>query len=455
MSISPTSRMANSPFVTPANDARTSGKGPAEKSRTTAREGGNSDIKRAQEAEKEAQRRIAEADSRVREYQRGANDEIEHLREEYSNQMDSERARQEEAIISERHEGNERISELKRRQQEELSSVRRDGERLLDDIKRHYRETTYRNFRDSEKSLKEQQTRNTVTQQQDQLQSSNAMEKARLNQELQMTMLKDHHEQQSRDLNQNYRIELDNLREKTAEAKMQAEETFSDSYEKLAKRQQQMVLDLDARTARQLDTLRDANALRLAAYDSRAEDEFYKLRHLNASIDESDDFYIVRATIPEHERKNLSVSVQGSAVTITNQRRSQEESSPEPGRRQSTANYQIVTESFPLAMPVDARAVTREFDGDTFIVTIPKKVTYSAAMPLAGNHGKKGSKQVERMTAERPRFPDNLPVDQTELSRKIAESRLPGSQIRGDSESGALKQSRTKGRGIPGGGTLS
>jgi len=62
---------------------------------------------------------------------------------------------------------------------------------------------------------------------------------------------------------------------------------------------------------------------------------------------------------------------------------------------------------------------------------------------------------VERMTAERPRFPENLPVDQNELSRKIAESRLPDSKISGGTSANALKDGRAKGRGIPGGGTLS
>ena len=347
------------------------------------------------------------------------------------------------------------LAELKHKQQEEINSVRREGDRQLDDLQRHYRETTYRNFRDGEKALKEQQSRNALAQEHDLLASTSAQEKARQNQELQMQMLKDHHEQQSRDLNQNYRAELNRARERTEEAKMQADEAFSKSFDDLSVRQQKMISDLDTRTARQLNTLRDANALKLAAYESRTDDEFYRLRHMNASIEENDDNYIVRAQIPEHERKNLAVSVQGSVVTLTNQRRNQEEQLFEPGRRQATSSYQIITESFPLPMPVDPRAVRREFDGETFIVTIPKKSTYSATPQMAGNRGKKDPASIEKLKAERPRFPENLPLDQPEIDRQIAESRLPKTKSQ-SRLAGVLpaEAPRGKSRGVPGGGTL-
>jgi HSP20 family molecular chaperone IbpA len=414
----------------------------------------NSEQKRARELENEASRRIQEAESRVREQQRASEAQIDALREDYSERMDVERSRQEGALIEERNEGQERISELKRKQREELSAVRREGEQQLEQVQKHYRDTTYRAFRDGEKNLKELQSKNALTQSHELTQQTQLQEQARLNQGMQMTLLKDHHDQQIRDLNQTYQGELERMREKTGEATQLADESYTRTFKDLSQKQNQLLKQLDSRTARQLEALRNAHSERLAAYDTRAEDQFYRMKTLNASLEERDDSYIIRAQVPEHERKNLSVSVQGSTVTLTNQRRSQESTEAEAGRKTSTASYQIITESFPLVSPVDGRAVTREFDGDQFIVRIPKKTTYQPSRAPAGAKNKPG---IDPLENSRPRFPENLPVDQNELARKITESRLPDSQTGKRDRASATyapTDSRLK-RAFPGSGTLS
>ncbi len=422
--------------------------------RATARED-NVEIKRARESENEANRRIIEAERRVQEQQRASEHKIEEMRDEYSEQMDVERSRQEGNINSERNEGTERVNELKRKQREELSSVKREGDRQLDQLQRHYRDTIYRTYQDGEKNLREQQSRQVTSQAHETQTSSLTQEQARQNHALQLEMMKDQHELQSTELNQNYRQELDRMRERTEDAKLEADNAFTTSYKDLSGRQQNVLDQLDQRTSRQLTTLREAHAERLAAYETRADDEFYRLRHMNASLEETEDAYIVRATIPEHERKNISVSVQGSTLTLTNQRRSQEALEPEPGRRQSSSSYQIITESFPLGMAVDARGVSRGFEGEEFVVRVPKKSTYTGQRGPAGSDPKT-SKSPGRLKAERPQFPENLPVNQSEIARKVTESRLPVTPSTGrDRLSAAQSTSTKKIRDIPGSGTLS
>jgi HSP20 family molecular chaperone IbpA len=409
--------------------------------------------KRAREAENEANRRILEAEDRVLEQQRASEQKIEEMRDEYSDRMDVERARQEGAIIEERSEGQERVGEVKRKQREELNSVRQEGDRQLDQLQRHYRDTAYRLYRDGEKSLKDLQSRNAVAQNHELLASNLSQEQARQNQSTQIELLKDHQDEQIRDLNQTYRQELERLREKTGEATQLADESYTQTFRSLSDKQQGLIDQLDSRTARQLEALRLAHTERLSAYDSRAEDQFYRMKNLSASMEEMEDSYIIKAIIPEHERKNLSVSVQGSTVTLTNQRRSQESAEMEAGRKTATSNYQIITESFPLAMAVDSRGVTREFIGDEFIVRIPKKTTYQPHREPAGTPKKTAP---ELMRADRPRFPDNLPVNQSELARRITESRLPegpaGSRDR--TNAGAAELEPRLKRKIPGSGTL-
>ena len=79
---------------------------------------------------------------------------------------------------------------------------------------------------------------------------------------------------------------------------------------------------------------------------------------------ESDDAYVLTATIPSHEQHSVQVSVRGDRLVVSGARRSDEKEDLGPGRSVTTSSYQNYSESFPLTMPVEARMLRREFDGD-------------------------------------------------------------------------------------------
>ncbi len=126
------------------------------------------------------------------------------------------------------------------------------------------------------------------------------------------------------------------------------------------------------------------------------------MQDMDAELQEYDHEFVLTATIPEHERKGLAVSVRGNEVVLSGNRRSSEKLDLGPGRVQNTSSFQTFSESFPINWPVDARSLTREFDGDQLIVRIPKKKTYEPAPYKA--------KRVERAKLERPTFPENIPL---------------------------------------------
>src|SRR5262249_53611937 len=151
-----------------------------------------------------------------------------------------------------------------------------------------------------------------------------------------------------------------------------------------------------------LKELRQNNSQKLAAYDSRATDPFYRMMDTRARLVERADHYQLMAEIPEHERDSVNVSVRGEQVVITGNRRTSDTLEVAPGQTRKSAAFQTYSETFPIFWPVDPRLMTKEYDGDTLVVTIPKKAVPGRETARV--------KQPERAKAVRPDFPINLPI---------------------------------------------
>ena len=124
---------------------------------------------------------------------------------------------------------------------------------------------------------------------------------------------------------------------------------------------------------RQLETMRADTAKKLAAYQERQSDPFYRMVTLDAVMSEDNDRYVFTAKIPEFEQREVKATISGSQLIISGTRRNEEKLELAPGRTQSTNAYQAFSEAFPLPQPVDARRLSREADGDRLTITIPKK----------------------------------------------------------------------------------
>lgn len=181
-----------------------------------------------------------------------------------------------------------------------------------------------------------------------------------------------------------------------------------------AKTQEKRLDELNQLANEKLQKIRSDTSRKLDAYSSRQKDPFYQLVTLDSDLEETRDAYILKLNIPDYEQKHLSITVRGNQIVVSGSRRNEEKLEVEPGRQQSTASYQSYQETFPISWPVDSHALTRKIEGDTIVVTIPKKGTYSA--PVAA----RSARDVELARADRPHFPENIP--HTENSEPIPES---------------------------------
>jgi HSP20 family molecular chaperone IbpA len=123
---------------------------------------------------------------------------------------------------------------------------------------------------------------------------------------------------------------------------------------------------------------------------------------IGANLHDAGDRYVLTATVPEHEQAHVSVALKGDQIIVQGYRRNEEKLELRDGQTRSSNAYQSYSESFPLPWPVEGKLLTRHFEGDRLVVTVPKKNEFAFSKA-------KYSPDAERARVEMPHFPDNLP----------------------------------------------
>jgi HSP20 family molecular chaperone IbpA len=346
------------------------------------------------------------AEQSVEQAELAANHELDQVRDQYASRSEMETARQEDAIEKQKNKGYERLRELKRAQEAEIHRVKREGERDLQKTSDYYRDTLYKSLRKGEGDLAELKQRQ--AREMNYVDQSGKLdnETAKTEQARKLAELKEDQEHQYQDLNSQAIAKYQKMKTDTEAANQRASEHFQEQYASTLSSDQTSYDNLQRKANSQLNSLRDETSQKLAAYENRQSDPFYKLKDLGAELHEYEDKFVLTASIPAHEQKHVSVSVKGNQLMISGNRRNEEHLDLGPGRSKGSASYESFEESFPLSWPVDRNQLKKEFHGDKLIVTVPKqnafafKDVYKAPAPA-------------RLRAERPHFPGNLPTPES------------------------------------------
>ena len=406
-----------SPFGSPDVMPRTPGKGSAAEVRISSegkRRSLESSIeqqenKRARRAEEDANRRIERAEDAVDQVRRESQDEIEKIQEDTEHEAEVERARSSQMIERIKTQGQSRIDELRRDLSKEISRIRREGEQHLGTMRSHYRDSLAKTQTDGENELKELTMRNFTRMEHEKSMGDFHADSLRDRMSSQSKQLQEHHDRSIQDLKYSQQTEMDRARSETDRAKTLAEERFQDTYTSLKTRQDQELQNLFERSQTMIERIREDSAAKLSAYDERQDDPFYKLQDLQAQQIEEEDQFVIRARVPLHEQKNISVSVRENQVTLSGHRRNQEQLDLSPGRTKSTSSFQVFSESFPLSLPVNPKGMVKLFDGDEMTILVPKK-RFAPGQELSYQARKAADRQPARVRQERPVFPENIPV---------------------------------------------
>jgi HSP20 family molecular chaperone IbpA len=361
----------------------------------------------ASQTEREAMRRIADAHRQVQVAERDARERLNQIRDEYERQSGAEGARQETQLEATRLKGYQNIRNQQKGLQAEVNRTQKEGSRELTDLQNHYRDSIYQTRNKGEQDLMQTKQEHGRQLEYETSMAKSALENEQIENKNRVEDLRYQHDQALTELRAAERKEYETLKAQTAESKEHTKAHFDASYQTSLKEQKEVLDRINSRAAAEIEAVRSQTSRKLAAYNQRQQDPFYKMMDLNARIDETHDAYILRANIPVHEKDRVVVSIRGDSVLVSGTRRNEELLKDQEGGQAGTSSYQSFFQAFPIIWPVDARAMERSFDGDTLTVRIPKKTTTTDYKPYASNR-----RVPEKVRAERPKFPSNLPYQE-------------------------------------------
>jgi HSP20 family molecular chaperone IbpA len=370
-------------------------------------------LERSRAAESEAASRIRMAQERSNEAERAAEGHITEVRDEYEKRAATEQARQETAIQEQKEKGYAQIRDLQRAQQAEINRVRREGERELARVRQHFGGAIDNATRTGDQQLEDLRHRSAREQEHFAKTTEHDSELARSEHTRRMAELQAHQEERMSSLSKASTEDYEKIRANSVQAREESHEKFQSQFKAQFDQQQETLDRLNRRAGGKLSEIRQDTAQKLAAYESRQSDPFYKLLTVGAELQELDDAFVLTAEIPPHEQAHVSVAVRGNQLVLSGYRRNQEKLDLGQGRTQSTAAFQSYSESFPLSWPVESRQLTRTFEGDTLTITVPKQ-KLGAAPPTY-----QAKRAPARTRVETPKFPQNLPPAEGEATSSL------------------------------------
>lgn len=359
----------------------------------------------ADDAERQLRQRMHQLDQMAKSHQEETQQKVEETHRQAEIQQNREKVRHESAIEDQRSEFFARTRELQHSLQAELARLRREGDAEVRKLQEHYQRALGSIERDGEQKLASQAGQKQVMVDYTRAQAEHELAVLQEQHAAQVQRLQDQREHQTGAMTQSAQLETARLKDAYVDAYEKSREVFAERHAELVGKQNQTLNKLHTAADQNLTKVRDESSAKIDAYANRQRDPFYRLMTTDARFSDEGDHYRLEATIPPHERDRLSVSVKGDQVVLAGYRRNEEKLELGPGRTQGSASFQSYQETFPLTWPVEARQMTRDYEGDRLIVKVPKKNEYAA--PLAKTKAKPGPAR-----AERPNFPSNIPYTQ-------------------------------------------
>lgn len=356
------------------------------------------------DAERETQNKITASRKQVEEARREADNEINKIQDQYTQQKLTVQERENKALENERTKAYEAALQVKRSQEAETSRIKRQAEKQQSDIKAYYDSNTQQieaKGKEDQKRLERTQAQlknYTTTTAQTEFELENRSHQARMQQVL------EHHTDAYEKTKKETEAEYNRIKETSLASNQQATEKYNHDFKTITETQNQSLRNLNETANNKLNELRQSAGSKLAAYSSRSSDPFYQLKETQAQLTNEDNHFKLTAVIPEHEREHINVTVRGNHVVISGTRRNTEKLEVAPGQVRQTQAYQTFSESFPIDWPVDPKRMTQEWNGDQLVVriakrAIPEREAFVAKKPTP-----------EKIQITRPDFPENLPM---------------------------------------------
>ena len=390
---------------------------------------GDSDLTRAtnreraaRQAEKDAETRIATAQRRALQTERDAEAQVARMKDEFIRTEARMSETNNEAVQNQRKKNYENLRDLKRAADSETLHVGMEGKQHVQEVSQQIQKSETDLKQDGDEKLRHLALDQNVEQEFIRNQHERIITELRSAQTQSMNQIRSEGEQSLEAGRKQALAETEMLTENQKVRTQATQERFENQYSQQIGDYKRTLDRLDQEAGSQLKRLQSDTSRKLNAYSDRSNDPFYRSMDLQTRVEETGEAYVIRAKVPPHERDHLSVTIQGNQLVLSGQRRNTERFESEAGHKSQTSSFQSYTETVPLPHPVDAKSLYREFDGDDFVVIVPKASIYGK--PIAAQ-----KPTPEGLHAARPVFPGNLPLAQE--ADEPPPSHGPGQPVRG------------------------
>lgn len=352
----------------------------------------------------ELQKRLNETQSYYKGMENDLQDEYVGSRENHESRMAKEREKQEAEYQALSQRGYERIVELKRRQDAEIQNLATNADRMKLQLQNQSEQEIAFVKEQNTKALQKEFGDTRLAINNEKMNREFQLADSKLQRDVQVKIAKDENQGQVTTLKAENAAMIENMRKGHEKAMLDAFAKYQNQMGTNQKQQQETLVKVLGDAARKVDKVRDDTSVKLSAYESRQSDPFYQFVNIDARLDKAKDEFVLRMKVPSHEEPGVSISVNDNSIIVSGTRQNTEKMALPQGGARSSSSFQSYTQTIPIDWPLNPSFMTRDYDGDTLVVRIPKRM--SGPTPKL-----KSTPDLEdKLAVKKPDFPKALPI---------------------------------------------
>ncbi len=362
---------------------------------------------RTRQVERDSRARMENAEKQAESVEQEMAARIEEARKKADSAVEIEESKRDKLLGRIKNETYKDVADIKRKTAAELARVRSESERDLTSTKETYEDQIELADHEGQKELRDHLKRNATMQAYQERAAENERQLLNKSHSEELAHLEQSQSERREQLQHEAELEISQLRGRTDAGRLGAEKHFESAYSSTLKANAEALARASTEGKRQLDGLRADHAQKLARYEERLEDPFYRMVDLELNLSDRGEHYTLEARIPEHEREHVKVTLRGNSIVVSGARRNEEKLELGDGKSRKVASYQTYHESLPLEWPVEPKGIVQEFEGDRLVVTLPKKGAYTD--PVSNEKRPLEKAPYVAARAPRPDFPTDIP----------------------------------------------
>ncbi len=179
----------------------------------------------------------------------------------------------------------------------------------------------------------------------------------------------------SRQIHEKERINEENLKlqEETNQNKIrQVDADTKKRINQIQKESENTIGNLSLKTQKEINNLKKNESRDKYLISERSKDPFYSMTLLQPRITENEKEYLIKLSVPEHEKDSVIIGADGRTLKISQNRKFADKTFDENGTMNKSSRSETITQSIKLDNLVNARKITHSFENDELIFKIPK-----------------------------------------------------------------------------------